>query len=271
MIRQIEAFLEYLQIIKGVSNNSVLAYKNDLLQFKEYFKDNINSIKVEKIYGFLSQFSNKRTLNRKLSAINSFLNFCVDKEYIQNKPTLKSAKVPKDLPKYITNEKIEDSLKLIDKNSWIGKRDYALILFLYATGLRVSEALNIKKGDFEDNWIRVTMAKGSKQRLVPVANRAIEAIDDYIGSVDFFIDYIWNNYQHKRLSRISAYKIIKKYLGCSPHTLRHSFATSLIIGGADLRVVQELLGHSSINTTQIYTHIQKESLLNTITNYHPLR
>ncbi len=162
------------------------------------------------------------------------------------------------------------AIDTINRDSAIGKRDYALILFLYATGMRISEALAIRNDDFEGDWIRVRSGKGEKERYVPIAKNARGAIDEYIHARDFESEVIWCNYQRKSLSRISAFKITQKYLGVSPHVLRHSYATALILGGADLRVVQELLGHSSLLTTQIYTHLQKQNLSDTLRRYHPL-
>jgi len=161
-------------------------------------------------------------------------------------------------------------LKLIDRSSWLGLRDYALILFLYATGLRISEALNLRTDDFEEDWVRVRHAKGDKERLVPVAQDALDAIENYREQSPFNSSDIWLNYKGKKLSRISAFKITQKYTGYSPHVLRHSYATALVTGGADLRVVQELLGHSSLLTTQVYTHIQKSELYPAVMNHHPL-
>ena len=269
MHKWIEAFLEHLEVIKGVSNNTLLSYQNDLKQFDLFFDGNLARLNTQAIYSFLSRFDNKRTLNRKLSAINSFLDFCYKQFFIEDKPLLKSSKTPKELPKFLSAKTIFDALETINKSTWIGKRDYALILFLYASGARISEAVNVKQEDFEDTWLKIINAKGSKQRLIPIARQAIDAINEYNSSKGFWCEYIWCNYQKKRLSRISAFKIVKKYLGVSPHTIRHSYATSLILGGADLRVVQELLGHASINTTQLYTHIQKENLKETINKYHP--
>jgi len=145
-----------------------------------------------------------------------------------------------------------------------------LILFLYASGARISEALSLTRDDIEDEWLYIRHAKGEKERVVPLAQPAIEALDDYLREISFENGYLWYNYKGGVLSRISAYKITQKYLGVSPHVLRHSYATSLIRGGADLRVVQELLGHASLLTTQVYTHIQREDLKDTVAVYHPI-
>lgn len=169
------------------------------------------------------------------------------------------------------NEEILDGINLIDRSTIIGLRDYALILFLYASGCRISEALSVQREDIVDGWLKIRFAKGEKERVVPLAPVATQALERYLSKQTMSSPYIWLNYRAKPLSRISAYKIVKKYLGVSPHVLRHSFASSLIIGGADLRVVQELLGHSSLETTQIYTHIQKQNLADTMNNFHPLR
>jgi integrase/recombinase XerD len=180
------------------------------------------------------------------------------------------AKVPKNLPKYLSADEILQGIELIDRSTVAGLRDYALILFLYASGCRISEALLAQRSDILEGWLKIRFAKGEKERVVPLAPVATEALGKYLEAQDLSSPYIWLNYKGDPLSRISAYKIVKKYLGVSPHVLRHSFASSLIIGGADLRVVQELLGHASLETTQIYTHIQKQNLEDTMTRYHPL-
>jgi integrase/recombinase XerD len=167
-------------------------------------------------------------------------------------------------------EELSIHLKMIDKTTWIGKRDYAFLLFLYATGARVSEALSVKRDDFEGEWIKFRNTKRDKERIVPIAKIALIAIEEYLNSITFKSEYIWLNYQGNKLSRISAFKIVKKYLGVYPHALRHSYATELILRGADLRVVQELLGHSSLITTSIYTHIENEELKKTLFEHHPL-
>jgi integrase/recombinase XerD len=128
----------------------------------------------------------------------------------------------------------------------------------------------VQRRDIVDGWLKIRFAKGEKERVVPLAPVALEALEAYLEAAGMLSSDLWLNYRGGVLSRISAYKSVKKYLGVSPHVLRHSFASALIIGGADLRVVQELLGHSSLITTQIYTHIQKENLAQTMNRYHPL-
>ena len=265
-----EAFLEFLQINKGVSKNTYEAYKRDLLQFEEYINKPIIEADNMDIISFLSSIENKRSLNRKLSAINSFFDYAYKRGLSDTKHKIKQAKIPKALPKYLSKEEILTAVENIKLNSWYDYRDRALILFIYATGLRISEVLNTKLADIENGWVKVTMAKGEKQRIVPIAKTALDAIDVYLKKRPCQSEYLFVNKNCKPLSRISAFNITKKHLNVSPHVLRHSFATSLVLGGADLRVVQELLGHSSLNTTQIYTHIQKENLKDTVLKYHPL-
>ncbi len=265
----IKEYLQRADVLKGLSQKTLSSYALDLEQFASSVGYSLSALNTEKIYDFLKNFPNKRTLNRKLSCINGFLNFLQEKDLYTHKK-LKSAKLPLNLPKYLSRDEIMRGLSLIDKSTIYGLRDYALILFLYASGARISEALNVKKQDFESGWLKITHAKGDKERLVPVARAALLAIDEFLASRDFFSEYVFTSYQKKQLSRISAFKIVKKYLNTSPHTLRHSFATSLVLGGADLRVVQELLGHSSINTTGIYTHIEKETLEQAVLRYHPM-
>ena len=272
MSSELEAFIEFITIIKALSKASIEAYTNDLSHIEEHYNTSLLQLDEIKILKYLSKFENKRTLNRKLSSINAFYDFCHNEFESKDtqKRSFKFSKIPSMLPKYLTFEKIMNDLDLIDKSSWIGMRDYALLLFLYATGLRISECLSIEHNDFEGEWLRVRHTKGDKERMVPVAKEALDALKLYESECPFESSSVWLNYQGKPLSRISAYKICKKYLNNSPHVLRHSYATALIIGGADLRVVQELLGHASLLTTQVYTHIQKQNLQDTVLRYHPM-
>jgi len=265
------AFQEYLHINKALEANTIKSYLSDLRQFQLHFqKQDILKLKTMDVFSFLTQFENKRTLNRKLSSINAFYDFCHKLEFTTSNINIPMAKVPKNLPKYLSYEEIQKSLQLIDCTTLLGLRDYALILFLYASGCRISEALSVRREDLNEGWLKIRFAKGQKERMVPLAPIAIKAVETYLSNASLQSEYIWLNYRGEPLSRISAYKIVKTHLNVSPHVLRHSFASSLILGGADLRVVQELLGHSSLETTQIYTHIQQENLAQTINRYHPL-
>ncbi len=264
------AFEEYLSVTKALDTLTVSSYLGDLKQLELFTKKTLTKLDTTNVLKFLATFENKRTLNRKLSSINTFFHFCHIQSFTHEKIKIPMAKVPKNLPKYLTPQEIMCGLELIDKSTLIGLRDYALILFLYASGCRISEALSVQRSDILEGWLKIRFAKGEKERVVPLAPVATEALDAYLQKQDMASSYLWLNYRGEVLSRISAYKIVKKYLGVSPHVLRHSFASSLIIGGADLRVVQELLGHSSLETTQIYTHIQKQNLQDTMQSFHPL-
>jgi integrase/recombinase XerD len=270
MSNELEAFFEYITVTKALSKKSIEAYKSDLLFFEERLGKDLIQLDTFHILKALETYENKRTLNRKLSAVNAFFDFCYKSQFLDAKIRLRLSKIPKLLPKFLSYEAIESGLNLIDKKSWIGLRDYALLLFLYASGARISEALELTLGDIEGEWLHIRHAKGQKERIVPLALVSREAMNAYLAAVPFEKEYVWCNYKGGKLSRISAYKITQKYLGVSPHVLRHSYATALIRGGADLRVVQELLGHASLLTTQVYTHIQKQDLKDTVSVYHPL-
>ena len=265
------AYEEYLSVNKALDTQTIDAYITDLKQLESEQPEGLLRLDTADILSFLSTFQNKRTLNRKLSAINGFFRFCHHRDFGDVKIHIPMAKVPKNLPKYLSYEEITAGVAQIDRSTLTGLRDYALILFLYASGCRVSEALSAQRRDIAGGWLKIRFAKGEKERVVPLAPVALEALERYLDAAGMQSSDLWLNYRGEVLSRISAYKIVKKYLGVSPHVLRHSFASALIIGGADLRVVQELLGHSSLITTQIYTHIQKENLAETMNRYHPLR
>ncbi|WP_415398242.1 tyrosine-type recombinase/integrase [Sulfurimonas sp. CS5] len=267
---ELEAFIEYISVTRALSKKSVEAYKGDLSSIENELQTPLISLESKSVLAYLSRYKNKRTLNRKLSAINAFFDFCHKSHFSTEKTKYKFAKIPKLLPKFLSYKEIQNSLALIDRSSWLGLRDYALIIFLFASGTRISECLALRGEDMEDGWLHVRHAKGEKERIVPIAKVALEAINAYLLEKPKEHEYIWCNYKGDSLSRISAYKITQKYLGVSPHVLRHSYATSLITGGADLRVVQELLGHASLLTTQIYTHIQKQDLKDTVEVCHPL-
>lgn len=270
MSKELEAFLEYITIIRSLSLKTVSAYRSDLLEIESVSQKALISLDSSLIFVALSSIQNKRTLNRKLSAINSFLDFCHRHQYDSTLSKLSLSKLPKTLPKYVPYESIMVSLNSIDRSTWLGMRDYALILFLYATGTRISECLAVKEEDIHEQWLRVRHGKGDKERYIPIAQEALDALRHYQEVIPFRNNHLWVNYKGEQLSRISAFKISQKYLGTSPHTLRHSYATGLILGGADLRVVQELLGHASLLTTQIYTHVQKQNLHETVLSCHPL-
>ena len=277
--KELEAFIEYISVVKALSGKTIEAYQNDLYSIELSANKPLVKLDTIQILDILRKFENRRTLNRKLSSLNAFYNFCYTSHFQNDQLQFKLSKIPQLLPKFLDTEKIMTSLASIELNNWKNYRDYALIMFLFASGLRISEALNIQIGDFEYDeekniWLRVRHAKGDKERYVPIAFNAYKKVQEYLKvrdeNTNFESKYVWLNYQGTQLSRISAFKITQKYLGVSPHVLRHSYATSLILGGADLRVVQELLGHESLLTTQVYTHIQKQHLQRTVLDHHPL-
>jgi integrase/recombinase XerD len=268
--KELEAFLEYISVTKALNKKSVSAYMGDLSSIELELDKPLIEIESNKLLELLSKYENKRTLNRKLSSVNAFFDFCYSNAFLEQKTKLKSAKIPKLLPKFLSYEKLISGIRLCDISSWLGLRDAALLYFLYASGVRISECLALKKEDIDGEWLLVRHAKGDKERLVPVAKVALDVLKRYLDALPFENDYLWCNYKGDKLSRVSAFKITQKYLGVSPHVLRHSYATALITGGADLRVVQELLGHSSLITTQIYTHIQKQHLSETVDVCHPM-
>jgi len=270
MSKELEAFLEYITVIRSLSSKTVSAYRSDLCEIEVIAAKSLIDLDSTLIFQTLSSIGNKRTLNRKLSAINSFLDFCHRHQYDSTLARFSLSKIPKALPKYIPYESIMRSLGMINRSTWIGMRDYALIMFLYATGTRISECLDVREEDIQEQWLRVRHGKGDKERYIPIAHEALRALRTYHTAIPFQHHSLWINYRGEPLSRISAYKVCQKYLNTSPHTLRHSYATGLILGGADLRVVQELLGHSSLLTTQIYTHVQKHNLHDTVINCHPM-
>ena len=265
----LEAFIEYITVTKALSVRTVEAYRHDLEQLETSAKRPLIELDNADVLKLLGGIANKRTLNRKLSSLNAFFAFCHSRRFTAETSKFTLAKVPKNLPKFLSFEAIESGIDAIGTEKWTDLRDRALIMFLYAAGVRISEALAVEKSDFEGEWLRVRHGKGEKERMVPIAAAAHNMIRRYLDAVPFERSRLWLNYQGKPLSRISAFKITQKYLGVSPHVLRHSYATALILGGADLRVVQELLGHASLLTTQIYTHVQKQDLKDTVLKYHP--
>jgi len=271
MSKELEAFIEYITVIKALSPRTIEAYSRDLDEIEQSALKALVEIDSNTVFQILGTIANKRTLNRKLSAFNSFLDFCHRSRFDSASSKFSLSKVPKNLPKYVAYETIQSGLGMIDRSGWIGLRDYALILFLYATGTRISEALVAEEGDIEREWLRIRHGKGEKERYVPIAHEALKALRAYQEASPYQNrPHLWLNYRGEPLSRISAFKITQKYLGVSPHALRHSYATALILGGADLRVVQELLGHASLLTTQIYTHVQKQNLQETVLRHHPM-
>lgn len=267
----LEAFIEYIEVIKALSPKTVQAYKSDLIAIEVAINKDMIDLKHDDVFRYVACIPNRRTLNRKLSSANAFFNYCFKHEIIEDEQKFRLSKIPKYLPRYLEIDAIRKGLSIIDCSTWLGLRDYALILFLFATGTRISEALSVEHVDISDAWVKIRFAKGEKERIVPIASEALRAIERYREARPKQTAFLWQNYKGESLSRISAFKITQKYLEVSPHVLRHSYATAMVLGGADLRVVQDLLGHASMLTTQMYTHIEKEVLRDTVLRCHPLK
>lgn len=274
--KYIEKYLDYLKYERKLSNNTIASYLNDLKDFDNYSKDIINT-KYEDIIKYLKTINNlnNRSIAHHITVINSLYLFLIREEIIKDNPceNIVSPKIPKKLPNYLSEEEVD---KLLDVNLNIiyDYRNKAMLELLYATGLRVSELLNltIESIDLSNDFLRV-MGKGSKERMVPIGDIAIKYLKIYLQEYRPSLlkkglnDYLFISNAGTKMTRQGFFKIIKKEClkdnikkDVSPHVLRHSFATHLLAHGADLRIIQELLGHSDISTTQIYTHVINEKI-----------
>lgn len=285
----IEKFIEYLIIDKKYSENTVKSYNNDLKKFESYMKNiNIQNIKENHIKNYLKYLkdnnNDNRTINHNISTLRSFYKFLLIEKTIKINPMeyIEMPKTKKSLPKTLSIEEIDKLLdiKLTDSFSY---RNKAMLELMYSSGLRVSELVNVKIHDIDiSNCIIRIMGKGSKERIVPLGDYAIKYIEIYLKEYRNKLtkkelnEYLFLNNHGKKMTRQGFFKILKQLAreksiktDFSPHTLRHSFATHLLNGGADLRSIQEMLGHESISTTQIYTHVSKEQLKENYNNYHP--
>jgi integrase/recombinase XerD len=265
--------------IKGLAKTTVELYLNEAKHFLE-FVDDVKAIDMQIVFKYLQRYGELAVSSRNQhnSALRTFINYLNTSVY----PGAFHIKIPyikfhRKLPTVLSIDELSNKLESLkvdshNSNRWIEKRNYALIMMLYATGMRISEALKFRMSDIENQWIRIENAKGSKDRYVPIAESAVEALQDYIKACPFsIVKHTFVNYKGKPLNRISAYKVVQDILKMNPHSLRHHFATHMINGGADISVVSELLGHSNIVTTQIYTHVQKQQLADTVNKYHPMK
>jgi integrase/recombinase XerD len=291
----LHSFIDYLRIERQVSQNTVIAYQRDLERYIRFLDENqINSpqqIHRQHISTFIANLHENHlcsaSISRNLSAARGFHRFLIG-ENILDRDATENIKIPKPwmkLPEVLDIDEIDLLLKAPDSSSDNGLRDRALLEMLYATGVRVSELIQIKCSDvfWQDQFIRI-FGKGQKERLVPVGHTALrwtklymEQVRSRLASLGVGGDILFLNRFGKKLSRQSVWNLVKKRAReaniqkfISPHTLRHSFATHLIEGGAHLRAVQEMLGHADIITTQIYTHLDKEYLKKVHHQYHPL-
>lgn len=286
-------YRRYLQLERGLSENTLESYFRDirlLIQFTTQELDNkpINTITYQDLLSFLNHLTDigiaASSQARTISGIRSFYDFLLLEKMIEVNPT-ELVELPhqaRKLPDILSSTEIDHMLKLIDRSTAEGERNLAMLETLYGSGLRVSELVQLKITDLflQDEFVKI-LGKGSKERLVPLSPISIRLISNYIEHVRVhlpiqkgFEDCLFLNNRGKSLSRVMVFLIIKKLTqqagitkNISPHTFRHSFATHLVENGADLRVVQELLGHSSITTTEIYTHLDKTYLRETIEKY----
>jgi integrase/recombinase XerD len=291
----IEQFLRYLQFEKGLSKNTILAYKNDLYQYFSFLNSinkNINTVSAEDISDFLWKLKQQNlkssSIYRKTACVVQFHKFLIIEDITKNDPVefLSRPKLYRKLPQVLSVEEVDKILNYIPQKKFNDIRNRAIIELIYAAGLRVSEAVTLKfeNLNLESQFVKVK-GKGGKERIVPIGKKCVCAIKDWLkirqqkfaNKVSTQNDeYIFLSKLGKPISRIGFWQELKEYVKragitkeVSPHTLRHSFATHMLKYGADLRVVQELLGHSDISTTQIYTHVDKEHLKSVHKKFHP--
>lgn len=288
----------YLRLEKSLSENSIEAYSHDIHKLEEFFVVTDQAVSpeqvtIEHLHEFVYWLNHQETTisersqARIISGIKSFFSYLQIDNLIDADPTdlLEAPKMPRKLPVYLTIAEIDKIIGVIDVSKPEGHRNRAILETLYSCGLRVSELINLRIHNlhFKEEFIRV-IGKGDKERLVPISNKAIKEITNYMEYrchmeiPEAEKDYVFLNHRGKHLTRVMVFLIIKDAAkmaeitkNISPHTFRHSFATHLVNGGADLRSVQEMLGHESITTTELYTHLDKQHLHDTIMLYHPRR
>jgi tyrosine recombinase XerC len=287
MERYIDKFIRYLEIEKNYSPHTILNYKLDLEDFKKFLGDaeweKIDYLVLRKYLALLKEKNLRaRTVGRRLSALRSFFKFLSREGLLKSNPilSLSSPKQEKHLPLFLTEEevaKLIDSVFPKSQKDEMGLRDRAILETFYSTGIRISELVGLSTEDIDPiGGVVKVMGKGKKERMVPIGDKAINAIRSYSEKKKKESDALFLNKNGKRISTRGVRNIVWKYLrragirqGVSPHTLRHSFATHLLNRGADLRSVQELLGHVNLSTTQIYTHLTTERLKNVYDKAHP--
>lgn len=288
----VKDYVRYLKLERNYSPNTLEAYQRDLRYLLEFVKSkeiSILDVKLEDLEEFSAGLHDKnvgaRSQSRILSGVRSFYRFLMIEDYLKNDPTelLPFPQIGQHLPEYLTVEEVDLLEQAIDLTKWEGQRNKTIIEVLFSCGLRVSELVNLKLSDIfeEEKFIRV-LGKGSKERLVPISETAIKQLHYwYMDRNQMNIkqgeeDYVFLNRRGAHLTRTMILIMIKnaaKDAGIkktiSPHTLRHSFATALLKGGADLRVIQALLGHEDLGTTEIYTHLETSDLRREILEHHP--
>ncbi len=291
--RYINHFVSFLKIEKGLSENSVLAYERDVQKLKDYALPKLEhpkDVTLKELKNFISVLVevglSARSQARIISGIKQFYNFLILEDEVVNDPSelLEMPRIGRKLPEVLSIEEIDSLIQAVDLSKKEGLRNRAILETLYSCGLRVSELINLKFSDLylEEGFIRV-LGKGDKQRLVPASPSVKNEILTYKHEIRDFQDikpgnepYVFLNRRGAKLTRVMIFTIIRELSDrinltktISPHTFRHSFATHLLEGGANLRAIQEMLGHESITTTEIYTHLDQRFLREAILSYHP--
>lgn len=293
--KEIKAFGYYLKIERSLSENSILAYRQDIQKLSNFMEKNFPTISPEKVQLYhlrqfitllgefsISEFSQARII----SGIKAFFKFMIYEDKIDENPSdlLEAPKLTRTLPDTLSYTEIEEIFEAIPLGEPEGHRNRAMLEMLYSSGLRVSELINLKLSQYFDDigFLRI-LGKGNKERLVPIGKSATKYLSIYLKEIRAHQviakgheDYVFLNRRGKKLSRVMIFLIIKKMVEkaglhkkVSPHTFRHSFATHLVEGGADLRAVQEMLGHESITTTEIYTHLDRDYLRQVLDEFLP--
>lgn len=290
----LKEYLSHIKLERNLSDNTISSYKNDISAFISFLKGfNISDpseISSDKITAFFKALKDLGLTNtstaRYFSSLKGFFSYLEKNKYIKKNPIEKitAPKLSKKLPSVLNINEIDSILSQPDTNDKLGLRDKAILELFYACGTRVSELINLKISDLflDDEVIRV-FGKGSKERLIPIGSSAIKWINEYLGKSRSGLmkysksgNFVFLNSRGTKLSRMGIWKIIGRYVKeagikkeVHPHTFRHSFATHLLEGGADLRAVQEMLGHADISTTQIYTHIDRDYIKQVHKQFHP--
>jgi len=286
----LDQYLEHLIVVKGLAQNSIMSYQRDLINFLKFLKDknmDVKDVDEDTLFLYFLTLKQKglsnKTLSRALSSIRGFFDFLVADNYLCSNPArlFDGPRFSRSLPDVLTKEEVDRLIESVDINTKLGFRDRTLLEIMYGGGLRVSEVcdLSLFDIDFQTGFLKIR-GKGDKERIVPIHLGVQHLLDEYISiwrpRFSPKVDKVFLNRSGFALSRQGIWKLIKRYAkaagitkSISPHTLRHCFATHLLEGGADLRSVQILLGHSDISTTEIYTHVQTERLIEIHKNCHP--
>lgn len=290
---QINDYLHYLKVERGLVNNTIVSYRQDLLAFAAYLaQQKITDLQAVDRYVILNYLASlqdankaKTSISHVVSTLRRFFAYLVDMDQISNDPMLHvdPPKTGHHLPQVLTKNEVEKLLHAPDLQKTLGVRDRAILEVMYATGLRVSELVNLTLDELHlEMGLIQPLGKGDKERIIPIGDVAVKWLTRYLQEVrpkllkQQHSPYVFLNAHGRHLSRQGIWKNLKQYVqaagitkNVTPHTLRHSFATHILENGADLRVVQELLGHSDISTTQIYTHISQKRLTEVYQKYHP--